>query len=451
MISRSLGGLRIAAAAAALAVVLAVPSAAYTPFFSGVTHYTLKNGLTVILHDHPDLPIVTVAVGYNAGSIHEKPGKTGVSYLLEKLMMTAGSANVSPLEHISSINRVGGTLNANALEDQTLYYQTIPSNHLALALWLESDRMRTLDLSRDKFEKARLDLLEELRNRKASEPYLNSLQMFDELLFSDFSFGHSLLGEEADVRRLTLDDVRSFYDSLYTPSNAVLCISGQFNPGRVRELVARYFESLPAAKPPAGGFEAPSYLKAPFSRTIEDPLASAPAVFLGFRLSTPGSSDAPILTLLDFLLLRGRTSRLNRRLLNREAKIAFQLTGGIDQRFDRSAFKIFIVASQPQIQGCFDAVFSELEKIKRSFPSEAEIGRAKMLYRQDFLNRTATSLDRALFLIQSYWSLRAAGRTMDVLEWETERVLRVTSAQIVAIVNRYFTLDNCIILNIRMK
>ena len=253
MISRSLGRLRIAAAAAALAVVLAVPSAAQTPFFSGVTHYTLKNGLTVILHDHPDLPIVTVAVGYNAGSIHEKPGKTGVSYLLEKLMMTAGSANVSPLEHISSINRVGGTLNANALEDQTLYYQTIPSNHLALALWLESDRMRTLDLSRDKFEKARLDLLEELRNRKASEPYLNSLQMFDELLFSDFSFGHSLLGEEADVRRLTLDDVRSFYDSCTL--NAVPAL-GQFNSLRP-SAYRPYFESSGINR--AGGLK-PSYL-----------------------------------------------------------------------------------------------------------------------------------------------------------------------------------------------
>jgi len=443
-------GTRLVATAAAVGV-LAVPLSAQTSFFSGLTHYTLKNGLTVILHEHFDLPVVSVAVGYNAGSIHETPGKTGLAYLLEKLMMFAGSANVSPLEHISSINRIGGTLNANALEDQTLYYQTIPSNHLALALWLESDRMRTLDLSEEKFEKARTDLLEELRNRRTSEAFLNSLQTFDQLLYSDFSFGHSLLGEENDIRNLTLEDVKSFYDARYVPQNAVLCISGQFNDARARELVARYFESLPGGKPPAATFETPAFAKAPFSRTTEDSLASAPAVFLGFRLSAPGAPDSAILTLLDFLLMKGRSSRLNRRLLNREAKIAFQLSGGIDHRFNRSVYKLFIIASQPQISACQDAVFSELDKIKRSFLSDDEIAKAKTLYRQDFLNRTATSMDRAIFLIQSFWLLHSADRTLDDLDRETDRVLKVTPSEIVAIANRYFTLDNCVVLNVRMK
>ncbi len=443
-------GTRFLAAAAAVGV-LTVPLSAQTSFFSGVAHYTLKNGLTVILHEHLDLPVVSVAVGYNAGSIHEMPGKTGVAYLLEKLMMTAGSANVSPLEHISSINRIGGTLNANALEDQTLYYQTIPSNHLALALWLESDRMRTLDLSQEKFEKARSDLLEELRNRRTSEPFLNSLQAFDQLLYSDFSFGHSLLGEESDIRNLTLNDVKSFYHARYVPQNAVLCISGRFDNARARELVARYFESLPGGTPPTVMFETPAFAKAPFSRTMEDPLASAPAVFLGFRLSASGAQDSAILTLLDYLLMKGRSSRLNRRLLNREAKIAFQLSGGIDRRSHRSVYKLFIIASQPQISACVDAVFSELDKIKRSFPGDEEMAKAKTLYRQDLLNLTATSLDRAIFLIQSFWVLHATGRTLDDLERETDRALKVTSPQIVAIANRYFTLDNCVILNVRMK
>ena len=449
MNSRSVGT-RFLAAAAAVGV-LTVSLSAQTSFFSGVTHYTLKNGLTVILHEHIDLPVVSVAVGYNAGSIHEMPGKTGVAYLLEKLMMTAGSANVSPLEHISSINRIGGTLNANALEDQTLYYQTIPSNHLALALWLESDRMRTLDLSEEKFEKARSDLLEELRNRRTSEPFLNSLQTFDQLLYSDFSFGHSLLGEEGDIRNLTSNDVKSFYGAQYVPQNAVLCISGQFDNVRARELVARYFESLPGDTPPALTLETPAFAKTPFSRTMEDPLASAPAVFMGFRLSASGAQDSAILTLLDYLLMKGRSSRLNRRLLNREAKIAFQLSGGIERRSHRSVYKLFIIASQPQISACLDAVFSELDKIKRSFPGDEEMAKAKTLFRQDLLNITATSLDRAIFLIQSFWVMQATGRTLDDLERETDRVLKVTSPQIVAIVNRYFTLDNCVILNVRMK
>jgi len=442
--------LRYVAPAAAF-FMLAGAVSAQTAFFNDVAHYTLKNGLTVILHARTGLPVVSVAVGYNAGSIHELPGKTGVAYLLEKLMMFAGSANVSPLEHISSINRIGGTLNANALESQTLYYQTIPSNHLALALWLESDRMRTLDLSQENFEKARADLLEELRNRRASEPFLNSLQMFDQMLYSDFSFGHSLLGEENDIRNLTLEDVRSFYDARYVPQNAVLCISGRFDDAQARELVARYFESLPGGKPPTADFETPVYTTTPFARIIEDPLASAPAVFVGFRLSAPGAPDSTILTLMDFLLMKGRSSRLNRRLLNREAKIAFQLSGGIDNRFNRSAYKLFIIASQPQVSACLDAVFSELDRIKRSFLGDEELAKAKTLYRQDLLNRTATTVDRAIFLIQSFWLLHSAGRPLDDLRGETERVLRLTPADIISIANRYFTADKAIILNIRMK
>jgi len=442
-------GRRIGIVAAALVWAAMLPAQA--PLLTGVSHYTLKNGLTVIFQEQADLPVVSVAVGYNAGSIYEAPGKTGVAYLLEKLMMFAGSANVSPLEHISDINRVGGTLNAEALEDQTLYYQTIPSNHLAMALWLESDRMRTLDLSEEKFEKARTDLLEELRNRRTSEPFLTSLQTFDELLYSDFSFGHSLLGTENDIRNLTVKDVKSFYDALYVPQNAVLCISGQFDRIRTMELVARYFESIPGGKGPSPAFELPTFARVPFSRTVDDPVASAPAVFLGFRLAPPGSPQARIQTLLDYVLLNGRSTRLNRRLLNREAKIAFQLSGGIERRYDRSVYKIFIIASPPQIQACCDAVFSELDKIKRAYLSEAELAKAKTLYRKDLLDHTATSTDRAIFLIQAFWTQRAVGRSLDDALAETDAILKITPAEIIAIVNRYYVLENCVVLYVRMK
>ncbi len=440
-----------AAAAIAAVGLMSVGLGAQTAFFDGLSHYTLKNGLTVILHENRELPVVSVAVGYNAGSIHETPGKSGIAYLLEKLMMFAGSANVSRLRHISDITRVGGTLNWEALEDQTVYFQTIPSHYLALALWLESDRMRTLDLSEEHFEMARTDLLEELRRRKSSEPYLNSLQTFDQLVYSDYAFGHSLLGSEEDVRNLALADVKSFYDTYYVPQNAVLCISGRFDRTAARELVTRYFESLPGGRAPAPDFEARTFAKVQVNRTVEDALASAPALFLGFRLAPPGSADFSVLTLLDYVLLRGRSARLNRRLLNREAKIAYQLSGGIDQRYNRSVYKILVTANQGQIEACRDAVFSEIDRLKRAFLSEPEMAKIKALYRQDFLNRTSSARDRAVFLVQSHWMLIATRRTLDDLASEYERVLAVTAQDLVGIVNRYFNLDNCVIVNVRMR
>lgn len=444
-------GIRLGVAAAASVCIAALAAAQSPPLMTGLSHYTLKNGLTVILQEQADLPVVSVVLGYQAGSIHELPGKTGVAYLLEKLMMFAGSANVSPFEHISDINRVGGTLNAEALEDQTLYYQTIPSNHLAMALWLESDRMRTLDLSPENFEKARTDLLEELRNRKTSEPFLTSLQTFDELLYSDFSFGHSLLGLENDIRNLTVADVRAFYDALYVPQNAVLCISGRFDPIRTRELIVRYFESISGGKPPAAMFETPTFARVPFSRTIEDPVASAPAVFLGLRLAPPGTPQYRIQTLLDYILLKGRSARLPRRLLNREAKIAYQLSGGIERRADRAVYKIFIIASPPQIRACEDAVFGEMDKLKRAFLSEAEIAKAKTLYRQDLYKRTATSTDRAIFLTQAFWMQRAAGAALDDILTEMDRIMKITPAEITAVLNRYYVRENGVVLYVRLK
>jgi len=437
--------------AAAAVVLMSVSLGAQTTFFAGLSHYTLKNGLTVILHENQDLPVVAVAVGYNAGSIHEAPGKSGVAYLLQKLMMFAGSANVSRLRHISDITRVGGSLNAEVLEDQTLYFQTFPSNHLALALWLESDRMRSLDLTEEHFENARAVLLEELRKRKTSEPYLMSLQAFDQLLYSDYPFGHSLLGTEEDIRHLTLADVRAFYDTRYVPQNAVLCISGRFDRTAARDLVSRYFESLPGGKAPATAFETRLFAKVEVTRTVEDALASAPAVFLGFRLAPSGSTDFPILSLLDYILMRGRSARLTRRLLNRDAKIAFQLSGGIDLRYNRSVYKILITASQSQIQACQEAVFSEIAKLKRSFLSPAELAKAKALYRQDYLNRTSTARDRAIFLVQSFWALQAAGRTLADLQAEYETILKVTPQDLVGIVSRYFTIENCVVLQVRMR
>jgi zinc protease len=424
---------------------------AQRPLVPPFSHYTLKNGLVVILNEDFDLPVVSVAVGYQAGSIYEVPGKTGIAYLLEKLMMSAGSANVSAFEHISNITRVGGSLNATVLEDRTVFYQTVPSDYLAMVLWLESDRMRTLNLAQEKFEKARAELLDELRNRKTTEPYLNSLMAFDRIVYTDFFFGHSLLGDEDDVRNLTLEDVKSFYESRFGPQNAVLCVSGNFKKLLVQEWVTRYFESLPAGKTVPPSFETPVFAKEGVDRTIEDNLASAPALFLGFRLPPSTHPDFPILKLLDFVLMRGRSARLPRRLLNRDKKIAFQLTGGIEYRLHRPVYKIFITASQPQISNCLNATFAELDKVKKAFLSEAEITKAKRLYRQDILNRTGTSMDRAIFFTESYWTLQSAGRLLDDLPGELDNVLKVTASDIVGIMNRYFTVENSVILRVLMK
>ena len=141
--------------------------------------YRLRNGLRVVLIAEDDrLPLVTVAVAYGAGTVREKPGQEGLAYLLENLMFQ-GSENVAPLQHVGFVQKVGGELNATTTPDKALFYETLPSNQLALALWLESDRMKSLAITPAAIERTRTELIEAHRGRLASDPYLASFAAFD--------------------------------------------------------------------------------------------------------------------------------------------------------------------------------------------------------------------------------------------------------------------------------
>jgi len=419
---------------------------AVNKFSFPLSQYKLKNGLQVILSEDYSMPVVSVAVAYRVGSISDPPGKSGLAFLMRNLMFS-GSVDV-PQPQLNYINRVGGRLNAAASEDVTAFYQTVPSNQLALVLWLESDRMRYLELNEANFEQERNKLLEMVRQRKTSEPYSESELAFDQLVYVDFPYSHPLLGSEEDVRDLTLDDAKNFYSAYYVPNNAVLCVTGNFNKLKARELVARYFETIPRGKDISLPIEPFVFTKKQVVKTVEDSQALAPALYVGFRLVFFAPQDYYTLTILDYILMRGRSSRLPRRLLNPDNKIAYQLNGGIDYRRDRAACKIFVVANDPDLAGqCQNAIFSELNKLKSAFPPETELDKAKNMFKRDYLNRTATSLDKAIYLCEAYFALR----NFADLPLELDKYLKVTTEDIVTVAHRYFNTDNSLILNVRTK
>jgi len=443
MFDKKIGVTGLAIILAAGSLLSQAPNKYAFPF----SQYKLKNGLQVILSEDDSLPVVSVAVAYRAGSIHELPGKSGLANLM-KNMMFSGSADVPPQQHFNNINRVGGKLNASTTEDMSIFYQTVPSNQLALVLWMESDRMRFLEITEDSLEETRKDLLDVMRQRRSADPYLENQFSFDQLLYLDFPYSHPLLGSEDDLRNLTLDDVINFYATYYVPNNAVLCITGNFNKMKTGELIARYFETIPRGKDPSFVPAPYKYTKKQVIKTEEDSLALAPAFYMGFRLSLFAPNDVYSLTILDYILMRGRSSRLMRRLLGPDNKIALQLGGGIEKRRDRLAYKIFVVANGPYwISQCQNAVFSELDKLKTAFPSDVELDKAKNMFRRDYLGRIATTLDKAIFLCEEYFSLR----NLDDLPLELEKAMKVTNIDVVTVAHRYFTTDNSVILNVKTK
>ncbi len=411
-----------------------------------LSRYKLKNRLEVVLSEDYSLPLVSVVVAYGAGSIHEEPGKTGLAYLLEN-MMFQGSTNIGPMQHIGHIDRIGGVPNANTTEDITYFYQTVPANQIALVLWLESDRMRSLEINPAKVEDAKASLLDEIVQRRSVEPYLESSWAFDRLIYPDLAHSHPVLGKEEDIRRLSLEDVNYFYETYYVPGNAVLCIVGNFNLARTKELVEKYFGSIPPGKelPP---YEPPKPgEKKEIIQSFRELLAPSPAIHLGYRMAAPFSADFYPLTILDYILLKGKSSRLYRRIIRRE-NLSLSLSGGIEKRKDAAALKIFAVTNnEAMIDVCQKAIFSEIQKLRTSFVPDGELQKAKNLLKRDYLRRFSTAMDRALFLAEMHFSsisLEKAAREID-------KYLKVTPSEVIGVASRYLGPENSVSLIVRTR
>jgi len=188
--------------------------------------FTLPNGLRVIYSEDRSTPIVTVNLWYEVGSRNERAGRSGFAHLFEH-MMFQGSAHVKKTEHNQLLERAGADFNGSTAEDRTNYYETVPSNRLNLALWLEADRMRSLAITEENFENQRQAVKEERRLRVDNQPYQGAFTdgltwPFDST--SCFPYAHTVIGSMADLDAAKLADVQAFFDTYYAPNNATLVV-----------------------------------------------------------------------------------------------------------------------------------------------------------------------------------------------------------------------------------
>ena len=222
-----------------------------------VREHTLENGLTVVVAPDRTTPAVGVNLWYGVGSRNEPPGRTGFAHLFEH-MMFQGSAHVSRNGHFRHIERVGGSANATTWFDRTNYYETVPSHHLDLALWLESDRMGWMlpAMTAEKLENQRRVVMNERRERYDNQPYGDWDERVQSLLFpASHPYHHTVIGSMDDIAAATLDDVHDFFATYYLPNNAVITICGDCDPERALDRVGRYFGDIPSgpAPPPLPG------------------------------------------------------------------------------------------------------------------------------------------------------------------------------------------------------
>ncbi len=413
-----------------------------------IDFYELDNGLKVILSEDNSLPLVTVAVAYKAGANDEPADKSGLAYLMQNLMFE-GSRNIGRMQHLSFIQRIGGRLNAQTERDRTIFYQTVPSHHLASMLWLESDRMMSLTINQANVDYWKTQLAEELRTQRLRDPYLAGAEIFDSLLYPDTAYGHPVHGREEGFQGIKLSEVLHFYDTYYRPNNAILCIVGNFDREPAKELVRKYFQSLsPHQKimPPVPAMETENIDIQAVTDSVTSPLAIAPGFFLGYRIPKAFSDDFYALTMIEYLLFKGKSSRLHKRLLQGE-RLASQLSGGIEIRSDQAGFRFMVECSNDlKIERSQKEVFSEINKIKTMIISENELFKVKNVFKSDYLQQYATTSNKALYLVHSHMS----GLTWDDLAGELDKYLAVTPARIIYTMQKYFN-QTRILINVKTR
>jgi predicted Zn-dependent peptidase len=254
--------------------------------------YTLANGLRVILSEDHTAPLVAVNLWYHVGSANERAGRTGFAHLFEH-MLFQGSENVAANEHFELVQRAGGTLNGSTWLDRTNYYETVPSNQLALALWLEADRMGRLlpAMTQQKLDTQRDVVKNERRWSVDNQPYGTWWERLPALCFpSEHPFHHSLIGSMEDLDAAALEDVAEFFATYYTPDNAVLTIAGDFEPTEARRLVEELYGAIPRGrgKPPLPSMELPATFGGELREVVPDDVV-LPRILLAFRIPPLGS------------------------------------------------------------------------------------------------------------------------------------------------------------------
>ncbi|MGD9345242.1 MAG: pitrilysin family protein [Candidatus Aminicenantes bacterium] len=410
-----------------------------------VTAFQLENGLQVILSEDYSLPLVSVVLAYNVGSINEPPEKAGLANILENLMFQ-GSRNIGPMQHIHFISKIGGVLNAETTAESTIFYQTVPASQLALVLWLESDRMQSLAIHPSKVKRIRDSLIEEIKQKKLDDPYFESSVLFDELLYPNEAYSHPIIGSESDMRDITAEDVREFYAKYYIPNNAVLSITGNFEKRKAIQLVRKYFSTIRPGKP-VPFFPVEKHLESDeIVRDVQNYLAPSPGYYIGYRIASPDSPDSYTLVIIEYILLHGKSSRLQKRLLYEE-RIVSHLSGGIELKKNLATFKLFIKNTTETLRDRSQKLISdELDGLKSNFVSEQELNKAKNMFKRDYLDTFTTLTEKGIFLAEFHLSRKQNNSYME----ELGQYLDVTPSDVIGIANRYFNKER-VVLNIKIK
>ena len=363
-----------------------------------VESYRLPNGLKVALHRDPSVPRVNVAVAYHVGSKNERAGRTGFAHFFEH-MMFRGTKNVPNYD--IPLQEAGTQTNAFTSEDMTVYHETVPSEYLERALYLEAERLAFLPsaLNQDKFDTEREVVKNERRQSYENQPYGLAEET---ILASVFPKGHpyswSVIGSMKDLNGATTEDLKKFFAEFYHPGNATLVLAGDFDPAQAKALIAKYFGPLsggPDLKPVA--IPASPAVSA---KIVQGDKVKFPRAYWNWPTVADDHADSPALEILATILATGEASRLNKALV-REARTASDVDASSDTKESAGLFQIVATSSESDAKS-LDAIEAaikiQIAAIQDAPPSADELARALTNRESGTISMLTEPLSRAFVL-----------------------------------------------------
>ena len=366
---------------------------------------TLKNGLIVVVSEDHSAPTFGVCVAYGIGFRLEPQGRTGFAHLFEHMMFEG--TPVSPKGVFDGvIESGGGNNNGDTRYDYTEYIESAPISSLDQILWLEADRMKTLDFSTKNLENQRNVVEEEVRVNVMNQPYgLFYAIDLPMKAYDTYPNNHNFYGDFHDLDAANITDVKAFYEKYYAPNNAVLAVVGDVSAEDVFAKAEKYFGSIPRKDVPARPNVSEPAQTAERRQVETDKLAKLPAFAIGYRMPERNSKDAVVAAVVGDLLHNGNASLLYQQLVKQD-KDAVSVAGGLNWplgnpfEFNGPTLLVSFIVSPPGTT--MDAVLQSVDKVVNKLatdgPTAADLARVVTKMRSDLIDQMEAPVDRASLL-----------------------------------------------------
>lgn len=406
------------------------------------TEYELPNGLKVLLHADHSTPIVAVSVMYHVGSKNENPERTGFAHFFEHLLFE-GSENVKRGEFDDHISNAGGMNNANTTYDRTYYYEVLPSNQLALGLWLESERMLHAKVENVGIETQRQVVKEERRQRIDNRPYGTLLEQSMAHAFSKHPYRWSVIGSMAHLDAAQEVDYKTFYKDFYRPDNAIISIAGDIDIEQTKRLIDVYFKDIPRGR---GEIYRPKIVEPPLAGEVRDSVfdnVQLPAVAMTFRIPAQGTADFYAVDMLNTLLSQGESSRIQKTLVNEKQVALFVAAFPLELEDPGAALMFGAVNMGVDIKTLEQSMDEVLADVQTNLVSETEFQKVLNQIENDFVsaNSSVAGIAESLANYEMYYG------DANLINTEIERYRKVTREDLRRVAKQYFNKNNRVVLH----